>query len=403
MKSVLILSALAVGTAGTPSAVGRGQPVGEDPVVAGNTHFAADLYAQLAKREGNLFFSPYSISTALAMTYGGARGNTAAQMVQALHLAQPDERLRAGFARLHRLFNDKKIERSYELRTANALWGQTGYGFLPDFLRLTEATYGAGLRELDFMGDFEKARHTINRWVEEQTNDRIKDLIQPGVLKPDTRLVLTNAIYFKAAWQNNFSSEGTKPRPFTLASGRKVDVPMMAKQEKTAYYAGPDFQLVELPYQRHELSMVVLLPKKHDGLPALEKQLTPANLARWLKAAQMHDVDLQLPKFKITAEFQLNDVLAALGMTDAFDERKADFSGLTTRERLVISAVVHKAFVDVHEKGTEAAAATAVVIGVTALPPEYPKAVFHADRPFLFLIKERQTGSVLFLGRFVQP
>lgn len=372
-------------------------------MVAGNTRFATDLFGQLAKKDGNLFLSPYSISTALAMTYGGARNDTAAQMAKVLHLGNDPDAVQTGFGELTRTLNDKKVKRTYQLSIANALWGQENYGFLPEFIRRTELAYGAGLKEVDFVTRTEAARKTINAWVEGQTNKKIQDLIQPGVLTVDTRLVLTNAIYFKAPWDHEFVKGATKPADFTLADGAKVQVPLMIKSEKAKYFEGDGFQLAELPYKSHDLSMVVLLPKKHDGMRDLEKQLTAANLTQWLQAARPHQVNLSLPKFKTTSEFSLKNALVAMGMTDAFDQLKADFSGMSSRDRLFISAVVHKAFVDVHEQGTEAAAATAVVVSLTSAPIALPKAEFHVNRPFLFLIRERQTGSVLFLGRVMDP
>lgn len=367
-------------------------------VVNGNNAFALDLYARLAAKDGNLFFSPYSISNALAMTYGGARGATAQQMAAAMHFDLEPARFHAIFGQLvQNLAADK---RKFQLRIANRLWGQKDYGFLPEFLQLTQKKYQAGLGEVDFIDDTEGARKTINAWIEEQTKQKIKDLFKPGVLNPDTRLVLTNAIYFKAAWLTPFDPKATKDEDFLLAPGKKVSVPMMRSGHSLRFSDDGMVQTLELPYEHGEASMIVLLPKRVDGLPALEKSLTADNLKKWLGKLSTHQVQLTLPKFKFTAEFSLNEALKQLGMVDAFDHRKADFSGMSSRERLFIQHVVHKAYVDVNEAGTEAAAATGIAIGVTSLPQP---ATFRADHPFVFLIRDNRTGAILFAGRVVDP
>jgi serpin B len=285
---------------------------------------------------------------------------------------------------------------------ANALWGQKGYTFLPAFLKVTEDQYGAGLKELDFAKDTDKARQTINAWVEKETQNKIKELLKPGILQDDTRLVLTNAIYFKAPWQEPFGDGSTKPAPFTKADGSKIEVPMMAKGDMMQYTEGDNFQAVAIPYKGHELSMVIFLPKKADGLAELEKSLTSANVDTWLKKMSSYQVSLKLPKFKTTSEFNLKAVLSKMGMALAFSNQ-ADFSGMTSQEKLKIDEVVHKAFVDVNEKGTEAAAATAVIMRPTSAIINPKTAVFHADHPFIVLIRENQTGSILFMGRVVDP
>jgi serpin B len=369
--------------------------------VNGNNVFACELYHQLAKQDGNLFFSPYSISTALAMTYGGARGKTAEEMATTLHFGLEPARLHPAFASLIRELNAPDQKRKYQLSTANALWGARGYGFLPEFLTLTKERYGAGLRELDFENATEAARKTINGWVEEQTKDKIKDLIPEGVLARDTRLVLTNAIYFKAAWAEAFNDKATKPEDFLTAAGKKVKVPMMHQSEMLPYLDGGDFHMVELPYESHQLSLLVLLPKKAAGLADLEKSLTSARLDEWRGKLKRHIVTLALPKFKVTAEFKMKDVLSAMGMKLAFS-KMADFSGMTSREKLFIDQVLHKAFVDVHEKGTEAAAATAVIVRPTSAPVA-PRVTVRADHPFVFVVRETRTGSLLFMGRLANP
>jgi serpin B len=369
-------------------------------VVEGNNGFAVDLYRQLDKEKGNLFFSPYSISNALAMTYAGARGNTAKEMAGAMHFDLDPDRFHPAFAALIRELQGKAKDRKYKLNIANRLWGQKDYGFLPDFLKISADQYQAGLKEVDFIGDTEGARKAINAWVEKATNDKIKDLIKPGILSVDTRLVLSNAIYFKAAWLRPFSPKETKPGDFTTSTGKKVKVPMMHIGARTNYFNDGGVLGLELPYENRELSMIVLMPKKADGLADLEKELTAIQLKKWLAKLSDHQVQVTLPKFKVTAEFHLNDVLKQLGMKDAFDRRRADFSGMTTQERLFISHVVHKAFVDVNEAGTEAAASTAVVMDRVSKPP---RGIFSADHPFIFLIRDAKTGSILFMGRVSDP
>ncbi len=369
-------------------------------IVHGNNVFALDLYRELARKDGNLFFSPYSISTALGMTYAGARGETAAQMASTLHFALPPERLHPAFRDLIREINGADRPRKYQLQTANRLWGQKDFGFLPDFLKLVEADYGAGLKEVDFISATEQARKAINAWVEVQTRDKIKELLKPGLLTEDTRLVLTNAIYFKAAWLHSFNVKSTIKGDFHVSADKKVTVPLMRGSNRTNYFKGDGFEALELPYEQHDLSMLVFLPAKGTELAEFEKRLTAVNLKAWQGKMRDHMVDVTLPKFKVTAEFMLKDVLTRLGMPLAFDRRRADFSGMTSRERLFISHVVHKAFVDVNEAGTEAAASTAVLVELTSMPKP---ATFRADHPFVFLLRDNRTGSILFAGRVVNP
>jgi serpin B len=398
------LPAVAILLAALSSGLPAQQPDENDraALVRGNNEFAFELYGQLDKQPGNLFFSPYSISTALAMTYAGARGKTAEQMAEVLHFTLPSPRLHDAFSALASELQSGGKKRTYELHVANRLWGQKGYHFLPEFLQLTKARYGAELGEVDFTHQTEKARETINKWVAQQTKDKIKDLIARSVLDPATRLVLTNATYFKGAWAHPFSEKATKKEDFHLSADKNVSVPMMHQKEDCPFYQEKDFSMVSLPYQGYDLAMIVLLPAKVDGLPALEKSLSEKALAGWLKKMQRRRVDLTLPKFKMTAQFRLGKVLSALGMRLAFSSA-ADFSGISSEEKLKISQVIHKAYVDVNEKGTEAAAATAVIVGPTAVPLPPPPATFRADHPFVFLLRDTRTGSILFMGRLVNP
>lgn len=369
-------------------------------VVQGNNQFALELYVRLRGQQGNLFFSPSSISTALAMTAAGSRGETAARMIRMLHLPQEPSQFDPVFRYLHYHFNTIGRKPGCQLDVANALWGQKGETFLPAFVKLCKDSYGAGLNEVDF-GQPDAARKIINTWVEKKTREKIKDLLPPRVLTKDTRLVLTNAIYFKGDWERSFKKEATKSEPFFRAAGKKINVPMMHRTGDFKYLDGGEFQALELAYRGDDLSMVVLLPKKVDGLDDFEKSLTAAKLAGWLEKLKWTEVALALPKFRMTREFQLKDVLSAMGMSAAFSPDNADFSGMTGKKELFVSEVLHQAFVAVGEEGTEAAAATAVEAKKKEEPPE-PR-IFRADHPFLFLIRDKSTGSILFLGRIADP
>ncbi|MFO0951134.1 MAG: serpin family protein [Isosphaeraceae bacterium] len=384
-------------------------PADVESVVAGNNRFALDLYSKLREGTGNRFFSPYSVSTALAMTYAGARGETAAQMAQTLRFALPPDRLHPAFHALISQTNEKSKPGAAgspdTLVTANALWGQHGEGFLDAFLKVTRENYGAGLRELDFKKDPQACRRTINAWVEEQTRDKIKDLIGPSDVTTDTSLVLTNAIYFKGRWAHPFRESLTNPDGvFRAPGGKSVKTPMMSQQTDLRYFDAGSFHLVEMPYVERGLAMTVVLPKKDDGLAEVEAKLDAPGLRLWADSARTRPVRLEFPRFKLTESLELARVLADMGMPSAFGGREADFSGMNGRRDLSISAVIHKAFVDVNEKGTEAAAATGVVMArAAAIQPQLEPVEFKVDHPFLFFINDRTTGSVLFVGRVLDP
>ncbi len=370
--------------------------------VKGNNAFALDLYAKLRGKEGNLVFSPYSISTALAMTYAGARGGTAKQMEETLHFTLGQEKLRPAMADLVEGLNERGGEGAYEMVVANRLWGQTGYTFLPEFLALSSTYYGAGLEQLDFAGATGAARRTINAWVEEQTRDKIKELLKPPDLTPLTRLVLTNAIYFKGNWMTQFKKSATHDKPFKLTAAESVNVPMMYREHKFPLGRGDGCQVLEMPYVGEDLAMVVILPDETGGLAEIESSLSAKSLGQWLSGLRKSEVQVYLPRFKVEFGVSLKEKLKAMGMPLAFDATRADFSGMTDNpEGLYIGAVIHKAFVDVNEEGTEAAAATAVVMEGKGMPE--PSPVFRADHPFLFLIRDRRTGSILFIGRVMDP
>jgi len=365
-----------------------------ETVVQRNTEFALALYQKLQTTEGNLFFSPYSISTALAMTYAGARGNTADQIAQALHFPLEQEALHQAFASLEAKLNDTERKGHVQLKAANALWPQEGYPFLAEFLTLTKQYYGALITAVDY-SDTETARRTINTWVEQKTENKIKELIPPDILDPLTCLVLVNAIYFKGNWANRFDPNLTRDAPFWITPDVEVQVPMMTQEREFRYGESDGLHVLELPYAGDALSMNILLPKEINGLARLEERLTIQNLARWTQKLWSTKVHVFLPKFKITFPFRLDDTLKSMGMVDAFGN--ADFSGMDGTRSLLIGAVLHKAFVDINEEGTEAAAATAVIMS------RGPALVFRADHPFVFLIRENCTGSILFLGRMVNP
>ncbi len=375
-------------------------------VIQGNNEFAFDLYAKLSKEKegGNLFFSPASISTALAMTYAGARANTATQMANTLHFTLSQEQLHPAFSELMKELEADPQKSGYRLSRANALWGQTGYKFYDEFISITKNYYDAGFKEVDFINDKnrEETRKTINSWVEDKTNYKIKDLIKPGILENLTRLVLTNAIYFKGKWQFQFDAKNTQNSAFTLLSGEEIRVPMMNQAKEFNYMENEELQIIEMPYVGDKLSMAALLPKKIDGLKQVEGSLTQDNLNNWSSNLRNREVVVSLPKFKMTSEFELNEALKSLGMVDAFNMESADFSGMTPNPvGLYISKVIHKAFVDVNEEGTEALAATAVAMAESGIPE--PKPVFRADHPFVFIIRDTNSGNILFIGRVTDP
>lgn len=368
-------------------------------VVQGNNAFALDLYARLREKEGNLFYSPYSISTALAMTYAGARGETAEQMARVLHFSLASGRLHPAFAELIREINGHGLPRDYQLNVAQSLWGDFSLAVNPDFESLLRASYGARLRPVDFAHSSETARLQINRWVENRTNDKIKELLHKDDIDSFTRMVLVNAIYFKAGWQKAFNKKATQEDGVFHAAGKKVKAALMEQEGSFPYAAEEGFQVLELPYEGGDVSMVVLLPREKDGLGKLEQALTATKLDSCLGKLAVRKVEVVLPRFKFTARYQLADDLKAMGMPLAFGFN-ADFSGISTGAKLGISRVIHQAFVDVNEEGTEAAAATAVVVRAPGPPTE---ATFRADHPFLFLLRDKRTGSILFLGRVTDP
>jgi len=365
-----------------------------------NTKFALDMYASLCQDQGNIFYSPYSISTALAMTYAGACGTTKKEMAQALHFDILEENIHPAFNQLQAHLQNIQKEEPVILNSANALWVEKSYQLKKEYLDLNKKYYSANIFSVDFRNDPEKSRVKINDWVEDKTEEKIKDLLAQGTINDLTRLVLTNAIYFLGEWEKKFNPDATHESDFWLDETNKVTAPMMYQKDMFGYAAGDGLQILEMPYKGESLSMVVLLPEKKDGLKELEGTLNTENLDKWLAGLKTQKVETYFPKFKTTQSFNLNDILKSLGMKEAFT-RSADFSNMEPRRELFISDVVHKAFVAVDEKGTEAAAATAVVMELASMPMDVP--VFKADHPFIFIIRERTTDSVLFMGRLADP
>jgi serpin B len=395
VRALLMLSSLL--GALTASNASPGSAIAE-----GGTAFAFDLYGQLKSTPGNLFLSPYSISTALAMTYAGARGNTEKQMAHVLHFPGDQNRVHSGLAEVQRQLGE--AGKDIELNRANALWAQKGHPFLPAFLGIATGSYKASVKQVDFRSEAEVARKEVNGWVAHQTKDRIQNILPEHSLDDLSRLVLVNAIYFKGAWSVPFDKGATSTQPFALATGTRVKVPLMHQMDQVKYMEDDDLQAVELPYGKGELSMVILLPRDADGCTHLESKLSPASLSRALGKMSKQKVEIFLPRFKLESEFDLGKNLQNMGMKDAFDD-KADFSGIDGTKMLYISHVFHKAWGEVNEEGTEAAAATAVTMqlkGIVKNPPP-PPPVFRADHPFIFFIRDTRSGLLLFMGRLSQP
>jgi serpin B len=388
-----------------------------DMLAEGNTTFALNLYSTLIQNNNdNLFFSPYSVSTALAMTYAGARGNTKAQMAAALQFPSEGlsrETVHAAFLDLQANIQKIGSAGNIQLDAANSLWPDKKYTFLPGYLEFLQKYYGVTITPMDFERTPEIARTTINKWVEEKTRDKITNLIPSGALDQHTRLVLANAIYFKGKWAFPFNAAQTENAPFHVVTNeyvttkretKNLSVParMMAQTKAFKYAEFDTLQVIALPYVGEELSMVVLLPSKETTLSQLEGNLNAGNWSKWRRALDRRDVQVFLPRFKMTWQASLVPAMQALGITDAF-RGAADFSGMDGTQSLFISDILHKAFVDVAEEGTEAAAATGVAIHASSSAMRAPPPVFRADHPFLFVIQEDRTGSILFIGRVMNP
>ena len=362
--------------------------------------FAARLFHEIdASEQGNLFLSPFSIQVALAMCAVGARGNTRKALANLIGAPENVDDQNRHYATLLKSVNGAG-ERPFELTTANALWGQHGFAFHADFARAVATYYDGAFNEVDFLAQPDEAVKVINTWVEGKTAGKIKNLIQRSLIDQSTRLVLTNAIYFKGQWETEFDKTSTREEAWHARGGAR-QAPLMNRQGDFAYCEGDDFQALELPYKGEQLALLVVLPNKNDGLASLESKWAAEDLVRTVTGS-LQDVPVlvTLPRFKVESTFTLKPVLCAMGAELAFSDA-ADFSGISA-ESLKISEVVHKAFVDVNEEGTEAAAATGVAMAKCAFSPAEPK-VFRADHPFLFVIRDRTTNVVLFAGRVTDP
>jgi len=399
LASTTLLIAAVVAGAATLSAAEAPDKASLDAVVKGNTAFALKMHQQLSSEEGNVFFSPYSISSALGMTYAGARNNTEQEMKAALQFPGGREEMYRSFGNLQEGLNEVQKAGDVKLSIANAIWAEKSYSFLPSFMDLVQKEYKSKISLADFVGNAEKERVVINTWVEDQTNDKIKDLIPEGVLDALTRMVLVNAIYFKGDWASQFKESHTRERDFHVTAEKKVKAKMMYQRGDFRLAEDTDTQALEMPYKGDSLSMLVLLPKEKNAISNLEQALTPEKLNDLIAKLRKTKVEVSFPKFKVETDYDLIPPFKKLGMKDAFGGN-SDFSGMDGTRNLYISAILHKAFVEVDEKGTEAAAATAVVMRRRSARL-YPR--FTADHPFLFLIRDNATGSVLFLGRMTQP
>jgi len=371
-------------------------------VAEGNNRFAMDMYSQLKNESGNVFLSPFSISTALAMTYEGANGSTASEMSSVLHLPQNDTERREGYATL--IYKINNGGGKSELSTANALWLQKDRPLLGSYTQDVMQYYGGNTSLLDFRSDPEGSRSLINSWVENRTNDRIRNLIPEGLITPSTKLVLINAVYFKGEWVRQFNETDTEDGDFRTGILSSKKVRLMHSTDVFNYMENDKLQMLEMPYSGANLSMLVLLPK-NDDMGSLESSLSVDNLESWKQSLEEQSVQVYMPKFKFEKSYMLGDTLQSMGMKQAFED-SADFSKMTGAKDLKIDVVVHKAFVEVDEKGTEAAAATAVIMGPTAAAPGHeppPIPVFRADHPFIFIIQEKASGSILFMGRVSDP
>jgi len=362
--------------------------------------FSFDFYNQIGEtEEGNIFFSPYSIFTAFSMAYEGARGNTAIEMQNVLNILQNDSATLGSFGRIYNLLNQN--QEGYEISTANAFWAHQDYEFLQEYLGLLQNFYMAEAYELDFSKNVEAAE-TINSWIEEQTHDKIKDMIQSDMLSALTKLVLTNAIYFKGLWEKQFDPDDTYEVDFELSTGETVTVDMMDSDSEDSNYnytETEDLQILKLNYEGKNLSMIIVLPKENN-ISIAESAINYENLSNWRNDFNEIEIDVEIPKFKFETKYLLNDLLKEMGIVDAFSPGVADFSGMDGTNYLFISTALHQAYIEVNEEGTEAAAATAIIMELSMVPDPNE---FRADHPFIFLIQHEETGAVLFMGKVMNP
>ena len=371
-------------------------------MVEATNEFSFEMYQELINgSEENVFFSPYSITTALGMAYEGARGQTASEMSQVLNLPTDNQTRWDLMKSYQSQFNEDSD--SYDLSTANAYWLTQNGQLLEIYRTAIESYYLAHGEKLDFAGDPVGSAETINDWVEQETNGKIKNLLSPDNITPSTFLILTNAIYFKSDWKYQFDSNATENKTFYLTGGDEIDAEMMHMNDEDIdfnYSENDDVQLLQLPYKDNELSMYIMLPKTND-MASMESELAYEYLTDLKEDMSPEYVNIHLPKFKFEQKYNLNDMLIDMGMSTAFEQGNADFSGITSGVPLYISYVIHQSYVDVNEEGTEAAAATAVGIHYTSVSPQPIE--FNADHPFIFFIEHEETGQILFMGKVENP
>ena len=384
------------------------QGVAAENVVDANNMFAFDIYKTITAEhteDENIFLSPFSISSVFAPVYEGARGDTAKEIGSVFHFPENTDTLREEYREINEEINTG--DPNYELSIANALWVENTYPFLESYINTTKEYYSANTTALDFKNHLEESRLTINSWAMEKTEDRIQELVPAGMIDIYTRLVVTNAIFFKGIWAKKFDENNTITANFTTASGEIVKVPMMQKTAAYGYAETDELQSVKLPYENetgNKLSMIIILPKEND-LHSVEETLYFKKIREIEDSMGSETVRLSLPKFKFETDYMFSGTLKNMGVVTAFSDEDADFSGMDGTGELYVREVVHKAFVEVNEEGTEAAAATAVVVNTVAPPPGYSSSVytFNADHPFIFLIEDDETGNILFIGRVSNP
>ncbi len=371
-------------------------------VVDRNNRFALDFYSKIKEidgnQEANIFCSPWSISTAFALLREGARGETADELESVFGLPKDDVTRRKLFATIQDDLNDN--QGNYNLSTANGIWIKDGYKLSDDYVRIARESYGSEVSNTAIPS--EESRTQINEWVASKTNEKIRELIPEGVLSDLTRLVITNAIYFKGNWSIQFDERATKEADFYVTPKMIARVPMMMlRKARFPYTENDDLQMLELPYRGNKVSMLILLPKdQRGGMRELEASLTLENLSTWKRALRNNTLTLIVPKFKLETDYSLAKILSEMGLPSAFTKDSADLTGITDQERLYVQAVLHKAFVEVNEEGTEAAGATAVIVELTG---PWVNPTFRADHPFIFIIQDSETGNILFIGRVVNP
>ena len=396
---VISLGLVGLSGCGRSDGAGRGLSSEAKSLVAGNNAFALELYGQLKGTNQNLFFSPYSIAECLAMSYAGARGNTEKQMGRVLHFETNG--VHPAFGELQRLLKQATARKGIELNLANGIWTQKGQPLLPAFTDILRQDYEADARQVDFATEAGPVTKQINEWVSGQTKGKLGDMVSPGLLDQNSRLVLVNAVYFKGTWKTKFKPELTRQQDFQVETNRWIKCPMMVSNGKFRSYRhkeGPlSFDMLELPYAGTDFSFVALLPLSFEWLDELESNLNDKTLRECLNSLEEGDLLVVLPKFRLRTGFDLDKMLSAMGMPDAFDDQ-ADFSGIEGSHLLYISSLRHGAFVEVDEEGTTAAAATVSHHGAKSMAPR-----FVADHPFLFLIRDNRSGSILFLGRLSNP